>query len=237
MKKRYLALALLSVGIFSLFPNTAHAGLWDKRTIVTFSQAVEVPGAVLQPGKYVMSLVGAPSDRNIVQFSNVRENHVYATALTINAERLEPPNKTILTFYEMPNGQPELLKEWFFPGETIGREFTYPKDKFRLISADTSRTVEIAQAAPTQTHEVEAVPPAPEPPAPEVAAAPEPTPAPKEEPVEIAQNTQPPPIADNQPAPPPASELPKTAGETPLIGLLGVLSLGAAAAFSRRTAR
>jgi len=233
MNKRHLAIAILCAGVLTAtFPTTAHAGLWDKKTVVKFSQAVEVPGTVLQPGKYVMKIVGSPSERNVVQFTNERENHVYATTITISAERMQPPDKTLLTFYEMPQGQPEVLKAWYYPGENIGREFIYPRDRALLISAATSQPVANSEATtqaqveppPFVNEDRGAVAPAPESTAPEVAAAPEP----KEEPVVIAQNTPPPPppAPISEPAP---AELPKTAGELPLAGLIGVLSLAVAA--------
>ncbi len=34
--------------------SVLHADTWDKKTTVSFDQPVEVPGAILQPGKYVM---------------------------------------------------------------------------------------------------------------------------------------------------------------------------------------
>ena len=40
-----------------ILPRTATADEWDKRTILTFSQAIEVPGKVLPAGTYVLQLV------------------------------------------------------------------------------------------------------------------------------------------------------------------------------------
>ena len=66
-----LAAATLAVSL-----SVVRADTWDKKTIVSFSQPVEVPGAILQPGKYVMKLVDSQSDRHVVQFTNERQNHV-----------------------------------------------------------------------------------------------------------------------------------------------------------------
>src|SRR5438477_6758825 len=125
---RFPVFALLcSVTLPLPLANVARADAWNKKTIVDFSRPVEVPGVVLQPGKYVLKLVDSPSNRNIVQISNARENHVYATVLTIPAYRQQPADKTVFTFYEMPAGQPEALHTWFYPGDTYGQEFPYPK--------------------------------------------------------------------------------------------------------------
>src|SRR5579872_2828895 len=90
--------------------SVAKADAWDKKTTVSFSQSVEVPGYILQPGKYVMKLVDSSSDRHIVQFTNERGNHVYAAAQAINAYRKKVTSKTVITFYEARNRQPEPMR-------------------------------------------------------------------------------------------------------------------------------
>ena len=54
----------------------ADADQWNKKTYVTISQSIEVPGAILPPGKYVFKLLDSQSNRHIVQILNARENHV-----------------------------------------------------------------------------------------------------------------------------------------------------------------
>jgi len=120
---------LLTGAIYS-----AHADEWDKKTYVTVSQSIEVPGAILPPGKYVFKLLNSQSDRHIVQILNERENHVYSTNLAISKERMEPADHTILTFYEMPGGGPEPIHAWFYPGDTIGQEFVYPHKRAMEIA-------------------------------------------------------------------------------------------------------
>src|SRR5258707_551733 len=105
-----LAFAISCALALVAFAPPAHADAWDKRTIVTFSQPVEVPGQILPAGKYIFKLVDSQSDRHIVRIMNERENHVFATILAIPDYRTETPSKTIFTFYEMPSGQPEVVK-------------------------------------------------------------------------------------------------------------------------------
>src|SRR5215831_5374680 len=76
----------------------ADADAWNKKTYVTISQSIEVPGAILAPGKYVFKLMDSASNRHIVQILNADENHVYTTNLAFAKERMEPADKTILTF-------------------------------------------------------------------------------------------------------------------------------------------
>ena len=37
--------------------TNANADAWNKKTYVTISQSIEVPGAILAPGKYVFKLM------------------------------------------------------------------------------------------------------------------------------------------------------------------------------------
>lgn len=229
--------------------TSANADAWNKKTYVTTSQAIEVPGAVLPPGKYVFKLMESQSDRHIVQIMNAAENHVYATNLAIAKERMDPADKTILTFYEMPGGGPEPVRAWFYPGDTIGQEFAYPRERAREISQAVKQNVpELAESNPPA-----AAPAAPvETPAPvtepatesadrtapteteEVAAAPEPAPAP------VATEPQP---APEQPAAAPTETtpaepaMPQTAGNTVAIGLLGLACLGIAASIRMASLR
>src|ERR1700681_3029066 len=119
----------LIVGVAVALSSTttvAHADAWDKKTTVSFSQPVEVPGYVLQPGKYVMKLVDFPADRQVGEFMNERGKHVYAAALAIPAYRTEVTDRTVITFYEARAGQPEPMKYWYYPGDSFGAEFVYP---------------------------------------------------------------------------------------------------------------
>src|ERR1700728_3997668 len=86
------------------FSPIAKADDWNKKTTITFSGPVEIPGVhltgwgVLPAGTYVFKLVDSNSDRNIVQISNRDETIVYATILAIPNYRLTATDKTVITF-------------------------------------------------------------------------------------------------------------------------------------------
>jgi hypothetical protein len=221
----------------------ANADAWNKKTYVTTSQAIEVPGAVLPPGKYVFKLMESPSNRHIVQIMNAEENHVYTTNLAIAKERMDPADKTILSFYEMPGGGPEPVRAWFYPGDTIGQEFAYPRDRAREISQAVKQSVpELAESRPPAAEPAQPA----ETPAPvaepntgtadrtvpteteEAAATPEPTPAPVVSEPQPEPEQQPATPTDSTPAPAEPA-MPQTAGNTAAIGLLGLGCLGIAA--------
>jgi len=194
----------------------------DKRTIVTFSQSIEIPGVgqqFLPAGTYVFKLVDNLGDRDIVQVFSQDETHVYATILSIPNYRLKPTNKTVMTFRERAAGQPEAIRAWFYPGATWGQEFVYPK----------SRAIEIAKVAqqPVLAMPTELAPEIvkSEPPTEALKAAPIVAVTPKGEEVEVAQVI--PPKTEVAQA-----ELPKTASSLPLLGLMGLLALGSGFALS-----
>lgn len=216
-------LAITSVGLLAgaaLLAPSARADEWNKKTILTINESIQVPNKVLPPGTYVMKLLDSPSNRHIVQIFDKNEQHLETTVLAIPNYRLEPTGKTQLQFWETPPGQPKALRAWFYPGDNFGQEFAYPKSEAMQIAAATHQQV------PTTYAQNES----------ELTTAPVTTTNEKGEEQEMAQATPPPapatpapaPEAERQtpaPAPPPAT-LPHTASPYPLIGLAGLLSLG-----------
>jgi hypothetical protein len=122
---RGVLLALLAATLCSTFSPGIRADQSDKKTIVTFSEAVEVSGLVLPPGTYVFKLLNSPSDRHIVQVWDADEMQIITTVIAIPAERSEPAGDSIFEFDERPVDQPVALRTWFYPGDTVGQEFTY----------------------------------------------------------------------------------------------------------------
>ena len=55
------------------------------------------------------------------------EKKIYTTMLAIPNQRPEPSDKPIILFSERATGSPQAVKVWYYPGETIGNEFVYPK--------------------------------------------------------------------------------------------------------------
>ncbi|MBS1827303.1 MAG: hypothetical protein JST93_18445 [Acidobacteria bacterium] len=138
MKQRNYCLRLLAgAALLALIPaRPALADVWNKKTEVRFSHPVELPGQVVLPsGEYVMKLMDSQSQRHIVQVFNKEQSHVYATILAIPTEREKPAERTILTFYETPASQPMFIRHWYYPGDTIGQEFVYSKDRAKYIAS------------------------------------------------------------------------------------------------------
>src|SRR6202049_2419234 len=119
----------------AIFLPGARADDWNRKTVMTFSGPVEIPGVhltgwgVLPAGAYGFKIRDSSSDRHIVQIFNKAETMIYATILAIPNYRLKATDKTVVTFRERPAGQPEALRAWFYPGRNWGEEFVYPKAK------------------------------------------------------------------------------------------------------------
>jgi hypothetical protein len=129
----------------ALYPRAARADDFNDRTIISFSNPVQVPGAILPAGTYVFKVLETSADRIVVQVSDEREKHVFATLIAVEnhhmseqARRDDPlapsEGKTRITFYESTPGQPEAIKAWFYPSDTIGREFVYSKAEMAHIA-------------------------------------------------------------------------------------------------------
>jgi hypothetical protein len=169
-----------------------------------------------------------------VQFTNERQNHVYATTIAIPAYRTQATGRTVITFYEAAAGQAEPIRNWYYPGDNFGQEFVYSKEHLRDIALvhtttppalDTRTEVQSPVAAAEPVPEGESAP----------VAAPIETQAQASTltnddnaPVEIAQATPPQPVATPAPAAPEPTELPKTDGNLAGIALMGLASLGGA---------
>ncbi|MGH7970620.1 MAG: hypothetical protein ACREIC_17985, partial [Limisphaerales bacterium] len=111
--------------------KTARADEYNKKTIFTFNQPVEIPGFkaphVLPAGTYEFKLLDSAGDRNIVQVFNKEGTHLYATILAIPDYRMQPTDGTVIKFKERAAGAPDAVKAWFYPGDNFGQEFVYPK--------------------------------------------------------------------------------------------------------------
>jgi len=128
-KLRGAVVVLCTVLSFILFGVTfapgARADQWDKKTIVTFNESVEIPGQVLPTGTYLFKLANSPSNRHIVQIWNADQNEILATIMTVPKTRFEAPDDSMFEFDERPSGSAPALKVWFYPGDTTGEEFVY----------------------------------------------------------------------------------------------------------------
>lgn len=226
----------------------------QERTFLTFSNSFELPGLTLQPGTYVFKLADTPS-RNVVQVWNGDENEMLGHWTFVQARRDRVTEDSVIMFKETAAGTTPAVQYWYFPGESIGKEFIYPKDQAERIARATGANVltadgstvssvnaqgqvtewkreeaQAAAAAPAQadTNPVQSqVQSQVQQPEAQVAQAPEPAPAPAPEPAAASSPVGTSGQAESQVAR--ADTLPQTASPLALTGLIGLLSLAGAA--------
>jgi LPXTG-motif cell wall-anchored protein len=231
---RIAAFGVVSVGMGFVTSN-ARADQWDKKTILTVNEPIQVRDTVLQPGQYVFKLLNSQSDRHIVQIFNYNQTRIIDTQIAIPNYRLQPTDNSRFGFWETPAGSPRALRAWFYPGDNFGQEFPYPKHLAMAKPASASVTYREAQPEPAARVETAVEVPAPVAEPETVAAveapAPEPAPVAADAPVQGSAEPQQDAAADAGRA----RILPKTASSYPLFGLAGLLSLGGFALLRRKS--
>lgn len=191
-----------------------------RTTKLSISEPTEISGTILQPGVYMIRVHDVTNGKVQVQVTDESEAKVFATVTAMRMRRnldtnQQQADQTEFT-YTTANGHPALAT-WFYPGDEWGEQFTSGKATW------TTETVAV-----TQTHET--------------VKAPEPAPAPAPAPVAQYNPPAPEPAAASEPAAAPTptapAQLPRTASNLPLLGLIGLGALGGAAAlhFGRRIA-
>ena len=212
--------------IASIYSPGAKADEWDKKTILTFSGHVDVAGTRLEAGTYVFKLMESPSNRHVVQVFNEDETHLITTVLAMPDDRVTPTDKTVIKFSEQRGTTTESgtlaavgvpIREWFYPGDNVGQEFKVrpapaPVDVAQAPGKSTTVETNSVHSEPIETAHANSQS--------DAAPAPEPQSAQPQSATESA-------TAQSQPAKAP-TELPKTASPRPLVGLIGLLSLGVA---------
>lgn len=234
MNRTKAVIVLFGLGFLAGIVPHATADEWSQKTIFTFSGPVEIPGQVLPAGTYVFKLADSSSDRNIVQVYNKDETHLYGTFLAVANQRVHPAEKPIITFEERADDSPEAVKAWFYPGDDAGHEFVYPKPK-AVALAKANNTEVPSMPAELAANTTKPATTMQEPHVVAMKQTPLKAQRPTGEEVEIAQ------VFFAQAAPPPdrpvapaqlSAALPTTGSSLPLIGLVGLLSLGAALGLS-----
>jgi hypothetical protein len=126
-RKGVVLLTITAILLVLSLSFRAKADDWDKKTIVTFDQDVEIPGQVLPAGTYVFKSFRSNSDRFIVQVWDGSESQLLATLMTIGDSYPNPRGKAyfVLDTSATDEGYPPAVVSWFFAGTDEGRDFIY----------------------------------------------------------------------------------------------------------------
>jgi len=138
---RVLKAVICATAMTVALAPSARADEWNKKTILTFSGPVQIPGATLPAGSYVFKLADIAGNRHVVQVFDKDEKKIYTTMLAIPNERLEPADDPVVLFAERSSGSPQAVKVWFYPGDRVGNEFVYPRSQAMRIAKETHSSV------------------------------------------------------------------------------------------------
>lgn len=230
VRKSLMTAASAAAIVLTMSATPALAQPLDSRTEFTFNNPVEMPGVTLPPGTYIFRFVDATSGKKVMQVqAKDASSKNYGMFMTISAQRPRASDDAELRFLETPAGQPAAVKTWWYPGNTIGREFIYPKSQARRLAQVTNSPVLTTQADNVSTDRMESSDLA------YVSPSGQETPLSDEELVHRAANTPPVGTAGQSSAratDSPAQEgtmartsLPRTSTPLAGIGLMGVMSL------------
>jgi hypothetical protein len=138
---RIVKVACCVAALAALTTASARGDEFNKKTFLTFSGPVQIPGTTLPAGTYVFQLADLESNRHVVQIFGKEDGKLIATFLTIPDTKLTPSSKPVVMFEERPRGMPQAIKAWWYPGDTTGDEFVYPKHQALEIARATHQPV------------------------------------------------------------------------------------------------
>jgi hypothetical protein len=135
---RYLPL-LTALFVASMTPGlrAQDSGAAVSLTILTFTESVQLPGTVLPAGKYrfeIANLEGSADAVKVTSEDGKTAHGFFLTTPSTLPQRDLKVQDTWLMFAERAQGRPQAVREWFYPGRSIGVEFVYPKDEAVAIA-------------------------------------------------------------------------------------------------------
>src|SRR5512141_2324634 len=97
--------------IFTLGAIALRADEWDKKTVITVNQPIEIAGTSLPPGTYVLMLDrGSQAERHIVRIKDAAAQKLITTVIAYPNYRVNVTSEPQLTFWEVPKGNPSALR-------------------------------------------------------------------------------------------------------------------------------
>jgi hypothetical protein len=186
----------------------------DRKSTLTITTPLEVPGAILEPGTYVVKQVEMQNNRNVVTFTSADEKKIFATTIATPHEAGEDPHHSTFVFYPVPEGSTKVLRTWFAAGDRYGQDFVYSAERAAALRQTTS--AEVPAMTAEQSREI----------------------ADRMKPAAVVADNEPSrpaaSAADSEYVAPASmtadatTDLPKTASRTPLLLAAGFLALGVA---------
>lgn len=135
---------------------SAQGATINKRTFLTFSGPVQVPGATLPAGTYVFRIAN-PGAQTVWQVLDADEHHVLAQFFFVRTgdrtiqEQNRAHGKPVVRFHETPHGVPPPIKALYYPTDVAGHVFLYPRAQAEQIAAMTHQPVLATDSNPARS--------------------------------------------------------------------------------------
>jgi hypothetical protein len=138
---RALKAVCCAAALVVCFTPRARADEWNKKTYLTFIGPVQIPGTTLPAGTYMFELADPDTSRHVVRVSSQDGAKTFGLFMTIPNDRLQPASDNIVMFAERRAGAPRAIQVWYYPGDSTGEEFVYPRQQAMEIAKATHRSV------------------------------------------------------------------------------------------------
>src|SRR5215469_13044636 len=131
MKSPLIVRAVLLATALSMSAVLVLASPSARKTRVTFSQPVRIPGTVLPAGTYYFE---SPQPNNRTMVRVLDENGKMITQVMGIADYTNKKNHDVIIFGDQ-HCSVNAIKAWFYPGSGTGVRLIYPEDEAATIAA------------------------------------------------------------------------------------------------------
>lgn len=118
----------------------------DSQQQIKIDQAMQIPGTVLPPGTYTISLEDRLHGRAIVRIENGAGGGQHELLLSVPSLQIGGTGSGGLIFFQSGDGR-QILRGWECPGCAKPLELVYSKDEAVKITAETGQPVLAADPA------------------------------------------------------------------------------------------
>ena len=94
---------------------------------MTINAPLQVQGTLLSPGQHVFRLTQPDTSLNVVSIYNAETNRLEGIVLGWQTYRVDAGDKQLFTIDQAHGNEPAQLKQWYYPGDNFGVEFSLSK--------------------------------------------------------------------------------------------------------------
>jgi LPXTG-motif cell wall-anchored protein len=109
---------------------------------IVIERAMQIPGAILTPGQYTLSVEDRMKGRAIVRIDSTAANgEHHFLLLTVPNSKIETNAGGQIILFPSSDGEKQILRAWSCPGCDVALEIVYPKLEAVQIVANTGQSV------------------------------------------------------------------------------------------------